>query len=156
MRALTVKNPWALFIALKWKRIENRNWAPPAELVGKRIAIHAGAGKLRPVDHQELHEMLRGELLESFTREFVRLKLPQTDRGYIDLWEATRGRIVAGATIKAVHTSRETVPEDQRVWWVGSCAWELSDLQRVTGPVIKGALGLWDLPKDYAAEKLDG
>lgn len=156
MRALTVKNPWAIFIALGWKRIENRNWAPPAELIGKRIAIHAGSGKLRPIDHQELHDLLRGELLESFQREMVRLKLPQTDRGYLELWESMRGRVVAGVTIKRVHTSRETVPADQRVWWVGKHAWELVDLQRVSGPAIKGALGLWELPKDYPAEKLNG
>lgn len=154
MRALTVKNPWALFIALGWKRIENRDWAPPAHLVGKRIAIHAGAGKCRPIDQQDLDDLLRGELHPSFKANAFRLKLPTTVRGFMDLWESMRGRIVAGATIKTVHVSRETVPEDQRVWWVGSCAWELSDLQRVNGPVIKGALGLWELPADYKAEKV--
>lgn len=151
MRALTIKNPWAVFIALGWKRIENRDWAPPAHLIGKRIAIHAGAGKLRPIDQDELAETIRYDLLDSYKAESARLGLPPTVRGFMDLWESTRGRVVAGATLKAVHTSPETVPEDQRIWWVGKCAWELTDLRRVEGPVIKGALGLWGLPKDYAA-----
>jgi hypothetical protein len=43
MRALTVKQPWASLIASGEKRIENRSWRPPAELIGQRIAIHAGA-----------------------------------------------------------------------------------------------------------------
>lgn len=73
----------------------------------------------------------------------------------MDLWEEMRGRVVAGVTLRAVHVSRESVPEDQRVWWVGEKAWELSDLKRVTGPVIKGQLGLWDLPSDYGATILD-
>lgn len=44
MRALTCKQPWASLIASGRKTIENRTWAPPAALIGQRIAIHAGAG----------------------------------------------------------------------------------------------------------------
>lgn len=154
MKVLTVKNPWAIFIALGWKRIENRDWSPPPSLIGKRIAIHAGAGKCRPIDQEDLDDLLRHELLPSFKANAERLKLPNTVRGYMDLWESMRGRVVAGVTIKAVHASREAVPEDQRVWWMGKCAWELTDIRRVEGTAIKGQLGLWDLPADYAFQRL--
>lgn len=156
MKALTVKNPWAVFIALGWKLIENRGWAPPKLMVGKRIAIHAGAGKLGLMDEEELDDLLRGELVESYRLNAARLGLPGSIAGFRELWEATRGRVVAEATIKAVHTSAEAVQKDQRVWWVGEHAWELSELQRVNGPVVKGALGLWELPVDYKTEVLRG
>lgn len=42
MKALTLLNPWAQAIAYWGKDVENRTWAPPASLVGERIAIHAG------------------------------------------------------------------------------------------------------------------
>lgn len=41
-RALTLWEPWASAIAYGRKRIENRSWAPPSTVQGKRIAIHAG------------------------------------------------------------------------------------------------------------------
>lgn len=43
MKALTLIQPWATLIAEGRKRYETRSWAPPRQLVGKRIAIHAGA-----------------------------------------------------------------------------------------------------------------
>lgn len=42
MQALTIWQPWASLIVHGFKRIENRTWAPPADLVGTTIAIHAG------------------------------------------------------------------------------------------------------------------
>jgi len=40
--ALTLWRPWAWSVAAGLKRIENRGWKPPASLIGKRLAIHAG------------------------------------------------------------------------------------------------------------------
>lgn len=42
MRALTLWQPWASSIVHGPKRVENRPWAPPASLMGKRFLIHAG------------------------------------------------------------------------------------------------------------------
>ena len=44
MRALTIRQPWASLIASGAKRLENRSWSPPADMIGQRIAIHAGQG----------------------------------------------------------------------------------------------------------------
>lgn len=41
--ALTLWPEWAWAIANLDKRVENRTWAPPISMVGKRIAIHSGA-----------------------------------------------------------------------------------------------------------------
>lgn len=43
MKALTIRQPWASLIALGVKRIETRSWRAPHALIGKTIAIHAGA-----------------------------------------------------------------------------------------------------------------
>ena len=42
MKALTVIQPWAWAIAHAGKRVENRTWGPPRDVIGQRIAIHAG------------------------------------------------------------------------------------------------------------------
>jgi activating signal cointegrator 1 len=40
--ALTLRQPWASLIARGGKLFETRTWAPPASLIGQRLAIHAG------------------------------------------------------------------------------------------------------------------
>jgi hypothetical protein len=55
MKAITIWQPWATLIAIGAKRFEFRGWAPPRDLVGQRIAIHAGA---RRVQRIEIHELL--------------------------------------------------------------------------------------------------
>lgn len=39
---LTLWQPWASLIAHGHKPLENRNWAPPRNLFGRRFGIHAG------------------------------------------------------------------------------------------------------------------
>jgi hypothetical protein len=45
MKALTLWQPWATLVALGIKPFETRSWAPPLDLMGQRMAIHAA--KLR-------------------------------------------------------------------------------------------------------------
>lgn len=40
--ALTLVQPWATAIVRCGKDVENRPWAPPEQMIGKHIAIHAG------------------------------------------------------------------------------------------------------------------
>ena len=42
MRALTLWRPWSDAIVFGPKRIENRTWVPPASMIGRYLAIHAG------------------------------------------------------------------------------------------------------------------
>lgn len=42
MKALTLWQPWASSIVYGPKRIENRPWRPPENLMGERFLIHAG------------------------------------------------------------------------------------------------------------------
>lgn len=41
MKAISLWQPWASLIACGEKPFETRHWAPPRELIGQRIAIHA-------------------------------------------------------------------------------------------------------------------
>lgn len=43
MAALTLWQPWATLIAAGVKRIETRSWRPPATVLHRPLAIHAGA-----------------------------------------------------------------------------------------------------------------
>jgi hypothetical protein len=40
MKALSLQEPFASLVCNGRKRVENRSWAPPASLIGERIAIH--------------------------------------------------------------------------------------------------------------------
>ena len=65
MHALTLIQPWATAIMQFGKDIENRPWAPWPDVIGKRIAIHAG----KKVDTSDtwnlMHELggFKGDLL---------------------------------------------------------------------------------------------
>lgn len=52
MKALSLWQPWASFIAIGIKPFETRSWAPPAKLIGQRVAIHA-AKKAVPSDDRD-------------------------------------------------------------------------------------------------------
>jgi hypothetical protein len=41
MKAISLWQPWASLIACGAKPFETRHWAPPRELIGQRISIHA-------------------------------------------------------------------------------------------------------------------
>jgi hypothetical protein len=42
VKALSLIQPWAWAILHAGKRLENRDWRPPRDLWGQRIALHAG------------------------------------------------------------------------------------------------------------------
>lgn len=60
MKALTVWQPWATLIAIEAKPYEFRGWQPPRWLVGKRLAIHAGARPIKPAEVRALILALKG------------------------------------------------------------------------------------------------
>lgn len=46
---ISLWQPWASLVAAGAKRFETRSWAPPAGLIGKRIAIHAAKKPVFPI-----------------------------------------------------------------------------------------------------------
>lgn len=55
MKALTIWQPWASLILVGAKPYEFRSWPAPKRIVGRRIAIHAGA---RPVRKGEVIDLI--------------------------------------------------------------------------------------------------
>lgn len=125
MKALTVLQPWAHAIAVLGKDIENRGWRPPRDLIGERIAIHAGL--------RWIGESRRQALLPS---------------GVMVLADSCLyGAIIAVAVIDRV-VSLEDDDEANVSLWRDSAefGWVLRDIQRLPMPIAAlGHQGLWNL-----------
>lgn len=130
MYALTLWQPWAEIIALGWKLVENRTWAPPYGVIGERIAIHAGKRWSR--DAADAISTLTGEW---FPRESVDL-----------------GAIIATAVVRGVARGVREVPDaDQGRWWSGPVGWVLGDVRRITPVLCGGRQRLWRVPEEALA-----
>ena len=129
MKALTLWQPWATAITHGGKRLENRGWPPPASILGKRIAIHAG----KTNDHRAL-AVLRSEG-----------KLPACD--------IPTGCIVATCIVQGYVTpgGDTPIPPGQVYWYSGPFAWILTDVQTLLEAIpCRGMQGLWDVPPEIA------
>lgn len=63
MKAISLWQPWASLIACGDKPFETRHWAPPRDLVGQRIAIHA-AKKIGPENRGFAEDLMYGQVGE--------------------------------------------------------------------------------------------
>ena len=61
VKCITVWQPWASLIAIGAKPYEFRTWRAPKSLIGKRIAIQAGARKPRKSEIKDLLTRLAGK-----------------------------------------------------------------------------------------------
>lgn len=131
--AITLWPEWAHAVAHLGKDVENRCWPPPRWLVGKRIAIHAGAhvgGRKGRVALHEGLDALRGMMLRAGV----------TGRPNPD--------VIALRQIVATATVGEPVRDSPSPWAVpGEWHWPLLGVQRVSVPWQRGAQGLWRLPE---------
>jgi len=121
MKTLSVKQPYAGLIVAGDKKQEYRSWAPPASIIGQRIAIHASG---RPDTSPEVvahFNMIREANLP------VEKFFPNST-------------IVGTVIVKSFKFYKKT----------GTYAWNLVDPVRFEKPIksLKGRLGLWnyDLP----------
>ena len=148
MKAITLHQPFASLVACGHKTVETRSWAPPRELIGERIAIHAA--KRKPA-------------VESFSVELMHCLL-----GTIGWdWGAwPRGAVVATAVIREALTVYWRDPADTKVsahpagqryalrevpvcacgdYSEGRWLWMLDDIEPLDPPVpARGYQGLWE------------
>jgi hypothetical protein len=123
--ALTLQIPWPWAIAHAEKRIENRTWAPPARLIGRVFAIHAG--KAADVDGMKW----------LWKRGILSMPMPREAH--------VRGAIVALATLDSV------VRESDDPWFCGPVGWVLRDVFTLPVPIdCRGYQGLWPVPPELA------
>lgn len=126
MKALTVLNPWAAFLALRKKRIETRGWQTPYR---GPLAIHAGKAT---ADAEAFNAEMRA--------------------GGNEPWPMVYGAIIAvGNLVRIVRTEGLGHISDQERemgnYAPGRFGWFLEDVMPLSRPVIvRGQQGLWEVP----------
>ena len=137
MYAITIQRPWTWAILLPDigelqpdgchlppKRVENRTWAPPAAVLGRHIAIHAG----QAYDHAGA----------AWIREQFGVYPPAPD--------VCPTGLVGCCCISGVCN---TSPDP---WFCGPVGWDLSSVTPFVEPIAaNGHLGFWALSKEQEA-----
>lgn len=134
MKAITLHQPWASLIAVGAKKIETRSWAPPADLVGLRVGIHAGKKLVTFGPNSDFDRMVAKYLGPNWEKNIP------------------RGAVVATAILRRW---QQMTRENTHVWpegdenlfgeyAVGRWMWHLADVHKLEIPVpARGYQGLW-------------
>jgi hypothetical protein len=143
MRAISLWQPWASFIAAELKPFETRDWPPPQWLIGQRIAIHAAK---RPVNADN----------KAWAASHGCHQLPL---GAVVCAALLIGAYQCGDTVKEglvkilrriempehAHIDPGGVPTDEFGDYApGRWAWRLTDIELLDPPIpARGAQGFW-------------
>ena len=137
MKALTLWQPWAWWVASGQKVIENRPWAAPKSAIGTEIAIHAGK-----VFDEDAYQLLRREDL----RVYKETNWPSNPDG-----EHVQGAILGTAKVLRCFDYVQPPLSEEHArspWAFGPHCWVLGDFRLLAEPIHwKGALGLWEVPE---------
>lgn len=131
--ALTLHQPWvdAVFDEHLAKDVENRSWPPPRKLLGRRVALHAGA----TYDHDSA------------------LWVERTFGVALRPSESEHGAVLGVARVpRAFRSGDAGDPLAASRWAFGPWCWVLEDLVRVVPVPCRGAQRLWRLPPTVRAE----
>jgi hypothetical protein len=181
MKAISLWQPWASLIACGAKPFETRSWAPPRELIGQPIAIHAAkkidkdaaafAEELVYGQHghdlgDRLEESWGGdECCDDLMGKFGHALMPigcvvaivRLDAAF-QLGGAADDTAHPAARVTRRLLSRQmpecfTVRYDEFGDYApGRWAWLLRDVRPITPPTpVKGAQGFFDLPQGWLA-----
>ena len=164
MKALTIIQPWASLIvgsptAPPQKPIENREWSPPAAMLGQQFAIHAG----KKLELEEFHAVFKAKVCGEVRPPFATPKLfplgavvgVATLDPAISLQHARDRLASVGDRFQHIApATRESwrLDEDALRWFFGRVGFVLRDVRAIATPVpCSGALGFWPLPVDVEA-----
>lgn len=144
-RALTLHQPWASLIAEGLKTEETRGWPPPPNIIGTRIAIHAG--KRKPTKYElELWDLNKSTDEDApFGAIVCTAKLAGTFQ-VLGVEQVTGTvRIVEGR-----HRGALQQPYSADIygdWSPGRWIWCLEDVRKLTRPVpTRGYQQVWAMP----------
>lgn len=144
MLALTLWRPWDTAILHLGKPVENRDWPPPASMVGQRFALHSG--KKWDKDGAASVADLSGRSLVELAPFFHRA---------MDVHSAVIGTVRLSRVIKP-NTLPAMDPLASSPWYFGSYGWVCDDPFPLPKPVpCRGAQRLWRLPPDVEARVLE-
>lgn len=165
MKALTIWQPWASLIMIGAKPYEFRSWQPPSWLVGKRLAIHAGARPIKASEVRALVMALKGN--ENLTNPCLHkdAALPMLERVLAALKKSpdtlfgtaeqltlpishVLGSVVVGTPKRGDECAKEfgfDAGNDSDREGTFNWGWPMLDIQHAQPPIAaKGAQGLWD------------
>lgn len=156
MRALTLHQPWACFMAWGLKKIETRSWAPPAWLTDQWVAIHAGKNR-DSIDHEYVGELLSDARAE-LTPTAVSVRVP--DSFYTA--PLPLGAIVAVGNLRRVRPTEDLlmcadIGTDFALgnYASGRFGWVFEPVIACPTPIeCRGAQGLWEVPAAIEQELL--
>jgi hypothetical protein len=169
MKALSLTQPWAFCILHLGKRIENRTAWKGCSYRGP-ILLHAAksVGTREDFDAtvEQIGEIVGGDSwpvavdVRSMVEKFA-IDRDYKNGGAWHRWMPApgllRGGIIGRARIVGVVREGERVADErQRAWWFGGFALVLADVEPLPFVPWKGALGLFEIPDDYAAQAAAG
>ncbi|OAI22896.1 hypothetical protein A1351_20220 [Methylosinus sp. R-45379] len=158
MKALTIWQPWCSLIIVGAKPYEFRSWEAPRSVVGQRIALHAGARKVKREEIANLILRLKGD-----NRWTTGLR-PEIALPFLEKWHAHPGSLplscilgtaLLGAPRRAGHIAHEFggafINDSERDEYA-NFAWPMLDL-RVSNDLrpVKGAQGFFNCDYSEAA-----
>ena len=156
MKALTVWQPWASLIAAGHKPYEFRGWRAPKWIIGQRIAIHAGARKVKKA---EVAWLIRG--LDGTFDASQRPALPDEALAYLTAMPIAsypRSAIVCTAVVGEPVTGDEAARRlgmdvnDSDREGTFNWGWPMLEIKKVPGIPCRGAQGFWNVPADIERE----
>lgn len=161
MKALSLTQPWADVILEQGKRVENREKWAGCSYRGP-ILLHAAKGIGSRAELSDRLAMVRTAgvpeawISERFESHWLRAS--EGTRFWKPRPSLHRGGIVGRADIVGtfdVHSSGAWASwmrdADQRKWWFGGFALVLDKVEALPFVPWKGALGLFEVPDDYAS-----
>lgn len=152
IKCLTIWPEWAPSFTHMGKRVENRTWPPPSQLIGERFALHAGASWPGP-NSDRWHNFKQTAIDAGFL-------VNQREKGvieYVDLSfdeyaedmrtiEVPVGCVFITCVLESVRHI-DSFTEDELFsldWAFGPWCWILGHLHRIPQPVpAKGHQGFW-------------
>ena len=142
MKAITLHQPWASLIACGHKTVETRSWAPPGELIGERIAIHAGKQGTSIEMLLDIAECCAHMPCEPVPFGAVVATARLADAGQVLSYEEADAFVVRRLHGGRTYGRPECVCGDYRE---GRWLWVLENIEALDPPVpARGYQGLWE------------
>lgn len=141
MKAISIRQPWASFIVLGIKDIENRTWFTRQR---GTVLVHASKGMSRN-EHEDAIEFAV-EAIRADPRNAGSTKirtLRELGFAYEDL---QRGGIIG--TVEII----DCVNQSASPWFVGDYGFVLANAKPLPFQPLKGALGFFNVPDNFGSQ----
>ena len=147
--AVTLWQPYAELVAARVKRYETRTWAPPAETIGRRLAVHAAAKNPRSGQHA-IDAAPATALVDPHRRSNLELGAVVATATLSGAWEIRKAHEREdGTTVIIGDDITDIVPTSTGDYTPGRWVWHLTLVDRLDDPIYRrGGQRIWYLPAE--------